>query len=131
MENTSTQFEITIIEKEDLLLLSASGDYSLQKANNLFKLAVDNAVLRNKNVILIDVTTIIGSIPLFDRFQFAEFLSDYKRAHAVDKIDRIAVVGQEPIVDKEKFGETVAVNRGTNVRVFTDMGIASVWLNSK
>jgi hypothetical protein len=41
------------------------------------------------------------------------------------------VVGREPIVDKERFGETVAINRGTNVRVFTEMSEGLTWINEE
>src|SRR5437868_15268190 len=131
MENTSSQFDIKITVEEDFLLISASGNYSLLKANNLFKLSIDNGLSYNKSKILIDVSNITGSIPFFDRFKFAEFLSSYRTKHALEKVHRIAVVGKEPIVDKERFGEKVAKNRGTNVRVFTDMTEASIWINNK
>ena len=129
MENRNSQFDIKITLEEEFLLISASGNYSLLKANNLFKLAIDNGLSHNKSKILIDINHITGSIPLFDRFQYAEFLSKYRTKHALGKVKRIAVVGKEPIVDKERFGETVATNRGVNVRVFTDMSEASIWIN--
>ena len=131
MENTNSQFDIKLTVEEDFLLISASGNYSLLKANNLFKLAIDNGLSHNKSKILIDVTDITGSIPFFNRFQYAEFLSKYKAKHALGKVRRIAVVGKEPIIDKERFGETVATNRGTNVRVFADIPTASIWINNK
>ena len=131
MQKTNSQFDIEINAEDDFLLLSARGNYSLSKANNLCKVAIDNGLSHNKSKILIDITDITGSIPFFDRFQFSDFLYNYIRKHALGKVNRIAVVGKEPIVDKERFGETVAKNRGVNVRVFTDMSQASVWINNK
>jgi len=131
MENANSQFDINITVAEELLSLSASGSYSLIKAKNLFKLPIDSAVSHNKSKILVDVTNITGHVPFFDRFQYSEFLSIYRSEHAPGKISKIAVVGQEPIVDERRFGETVAVNRGTNSRVFTDMSEASTWLEKK
>ena len=131
MENTAAQFEIKITLEEDFLLISASGNYSLLKANNLFIVAIDNAVSQSRSKIFIDVTDIAGFISFFDRFRYAEFLSKYTEKHALGKVRRIAVVGKEPIVDKYRFGETVAINRGTNVRVFTDMSQALIWINAK
>jgi hypothetical protein len=131
MENTNSLFDTEITVEEDILLIDVNGYYSITKANNLFKLAIDSALSNNKRKVLIDVTNITGSIPFFDRFRFSEFLSQYRIKHALGKIDRIAVVGKEPIVDKERFGETVAVNRGTNIRVFTDPSEASIWLNKE
>src|SRR3954469_148653 len=108
MENTAAQFEIKITLEEDFLLISASGNYSLLKANNLFKVAIDNALSRSRSKIFIDVTDITGVIPSFDPFQYSEFLSKYTEKQALGKVRKIAVVGKEPIVDKYRFGETVA-----------------------
>ena len=41
---------------------------------------------------------------------------------------RIALAAEIPIVDPERFGETVARNRGTNGKVFTDLEEAKAWL---
>jgi len=131
MDKMDSHFDIKITVEEDFLLILASGKYSLTKANNLFKLAIDNGVSHSKHKILIDVTNITGAIPFLERFEFSEFLATYRINNALGKVNRIAVVGQEPIIHKEKFGETVAVNRGTNARVFTDMSKASIWLNEK
>ncbi len=133
--NTYTEWKIQIRNlklksplEEDCVVLFANGGYSLIKANHLFKLAIDKGLSQQKSKILIDVNSITGTIPFMDRFRFSEYLANYKIAHALGKINRIAVVGQEPIVHKERFGETVAVNRGINVRVFTDKDQASIWL---
>ena len=131
MEHTNPQFDIKMVIEENFLLVIASGIYSLIKANNLFKFAIDNGVSQNKSNILIDVINISGSIPFFDRFKYSEFLANYVGMNAATKIIRVAVAGQEPIVHKEKFGETAAVNRGANVRVFTDMNKALIWVNEK
>ena len=129
MENTDSHFGITTIVEEDFVRIVATGNYSLLKANHLFSHSIEYALLFKRAKILIDVTRITGNIPFFDRFEYSAFLAKYKREHALTKVGKIAVVGHEPIVDKDKFGETVAVNRGANVRVFTDMDNASAWLN--
>ena len=131
MQKTNSQFDIEINVEDDFLLISARGNYSLSNANNLLKLAIDNVLSHNKSKILIDITDITGSIPFFNRFQFSKFLYNYIREHALGKVNRIAVVGKEPTVDQEKFGEIVAKNRGVNVRVFTDRSEASIWINNK
>jgi hypothetical protein len=131
MENSDSQFDIKITIKEDFILISGNGNYSFLKAKDLFKLAIDKALIHDKSKVLIDVTNITGIIPFFDRFQYSEFLASYRGEHALTKVHKIAVVGKEPIVHKDKFGETVAVNRGAYVRVFTDMSKASIWLNTE
>lgn len=66
-----------------------------------------------------------------DRFEFAEFFATYRLNNASGKVNVIAVIGQEPIVHERKFGETVAINRFTNVRVFTDIVEGSKWLREQ
>ena len=43
----------------------------------------------------------------------------------------IAVVGDEPMIDSRRFGETVAVNRGAFGKVFTDFSEAKAWLKDR
>jgi len=44
---------------------------------------------------------------------------------------RMAIVGSEPYIDPDRFGETVATNRGGDVGVFTSMTDALAWLDVK
>ena len=44
---------------------------------------------------------------------------------------RLAVLGNEPMVHPERFGEIVATNRGAVMRVFTDEALALEWLLGK
>ena len=129
MENTDLHFGITTTVEEHFVYIVATGDYSLIKANHLFSHAIENALLHKEAKILIDVTRLTGNIPFFERFEYSAFFAKHQRKHASPKLSRIAVVGHVPIVDKDKFGEIVAVNRGANVQVFTDMDNASAWLN--
>jgi hypothetical protein len=43
---------------------------------------------------------------------------------------RVAFVASEAFVDPRRFGESVARNRGLNLRVFTDMNEALGWLRT-
>ena len=131
MEGKDSQFEISIIVKEDSVSVTAIGEYSLTKANHLFKTAVDQGVLHSKRKLFIDIRNISGSIPFMDRFTFSEYLANYRLDNASSKVNAIAVLGLDPIVHKDRFGETVAVNRGTNVRVFTDQNEAFIWFDEQ
>ena len=131
MKKTNKEFDTTITLEKDILLVNADGSYSLDKAKNLFKKSIDSALLHNKAKIVIDVTNVTGDIPFLDRFDFSAFLANYTHEHAMDKVERIAVTGHEPIVHNERFGELVAVNRGLNLKVFTSMKEAVIWLNKK
>jgi len=41
---------------------------------------------------------------------------------------RVALVGNEPLIHPERFGEIVARNRGADARAFTDEAEALRWL---
>ncbi len=41
---------------------------------------------------------------------------------------RLAVIGHEPMIHRERFGEIVATNRGALARAFTDENAALEWL---
>ena len=41
---------------------------------------------------------------------------------------RMAMLGHEPMIHPERFGEIVAANRGADARVFTEEALALDWL---
>ena len=129
MDKTDANFTIETIEDTNFMTLIASGTYSLERAIHLCKLSIDTCFSYNKSKILVDITKVTGNVPFFDRFQYAEALAQYKSTHALTKVSKIALVGREPLIDKNRFGETVAVNRGVNIKVFTELNDALAWLN--
>jgi hypothetical protein len=129
--NNNSMFDIKSTVRGDIVSIVANGEYSLLKAHHLFESSIDYALLHNRGKILIDVNNVTGNIPLMDRFYFSENLANYRKEHGLSNVHKIAVVGKEPIVHEEKFGELVAMNRGVNSRVFTDMKQASDWLSNE
>jgi hypothetical protein len=63
-----------------------------------------------------------------ERFEMSEFLVGYTKEQNFKNIGQIAVIGNEPQIDKDRFGETVAVNRGLNIKAFTNWSDAIKWL---
>jgi RimJ/RimL family protein N-acetyltransferase len=76
--------------------------------------------------LLVDTTRLVSTTPgtTFERLRLGESGAAGAAASGI----RIAFIGSEPFLDPERFGETVAVNRGLNVRVFTDEVAALTWL---
>jgi hypothetical protein len=129
MSFNDQQYSISINSDQHFLRVTVEGWFSLQNAIEILTTAIDHALLHEKKSLLIDVNKLTGSISLTDRFRFSETITGYYIQHALGKIGKIAVVGQEPIVDPNRFGETVARNRGLNVFVFTDTEQAIQWLS--
>ena len=70
---------------------------------------------------------ITGRIPtILDRFEMGVRIA--KHYLESDPRIRLAVVGHEPMIHPERFGELVARNRGADARVFTDEAQALDWL---
>jgi len=126
--STTMSFEIETKIESDYLHLQVMGYYSLAEAIRMFKYSVDTALEHKKSKILIDVKGVEGSISAMERFEMSEFLVGYTKEQNFINIGQIAVIGNEPQIDKDRFGETVAVNRGLNVKAFTNWSDAIKWL---
>jgi hypothetical protein len=81
--------------------------------------------------LLIDLRKVEGKMSTMDRFNLSVLAATkYFGAKLTGKIPscRYAIVGSHPLVDSKRFEETVAVNRGVNIKVFTVMKEALIWL---
>ena len=76
---------------------------------------------------LIDVRKITGRLPtILDRYDFGVHIAEQYLSS--DPRVRLAVLGHEPMIHPERFGELVARNRGGDARVFIDETLALDWL---
>ena len=68
----------------------------------------------------------------FERFFYGAFAAQETMRIVKDHdiAPQFAYVIKEPLRDVERFGETVAVNRGMNVRTFERLEEAFEWLES-
>jgi hypothetical protein len=81
--------------------------------------------------VLLDGRTITGNPGTIERFFYGEFAADAVAKHharSAARATRFAYVLREPVLDPQKFGETVAVNRGMLVKVFDSLEEALHWL---
>ena len=63
-----------------------------------------------------------------ERFLYGEFVAEAVKKLGVEAIPVFAYVLHEPVLDPMRFGETVALNRGMNLKVFDDYDSALEWL---
>ena len=82
--------------------------------------------------ILFDFLELSGNPSTMSRFymstQFAVKFLKLRLSHRLPPC-RFAVFGRHPLVDPNRFEETVAVNNGLPVRTFTDLEKAMDWLD--
>jgi hypothetical protein len=108
-----------------------SGEYSLRSAQDIYDQAIKLAVARGQTRVLIDASRVTGAPTQDERYMLGLFVAAEQRilASKTPPADvQVAVYGRQPLIDPERFGETVAVNRGANVKVSERLEEALSWL---
>lgn len=120
-----------IVLEPAYVCLRCEGSFSsvselLQVFDEAFRAAGQN----QRERILVDGSAISGkNISTVERFKIGTFLSEINSTIPMN-IAALAVVAPGPLVEPERFGETVARNRGVNGRAFTDIAEAIAWINA-
>ena len=108
------------------------GEFELSAAQTQFAALLDAVVRSGVSKVLIDGQQVTGTPNGFERFLYGEFAAratlDVMKEHNIRL--RFAYVIHEPLRDPERFGETVAVNRGMDVKTFETTDAAIEWLKS-
>lgn len=109
------------------VLLVCTGMYSRTEAFRISDLAYREATSADRRNVLVDIRKISGRLPtLFDRFDVGVRIASlhFEQRPRV----RLALLGFEPMIHPERFGEIVARNRGADARVFIEENEALKWL---
>lgn len=110
---------------DDTLLVIAKGkDESAEEVINYGLAIKDEALRLGTNKILCDERELVYALGTFNTYESAEFIATH-----VPKIARIAIVCSPSNMSEAQFYETVVVNRGLELRVFTQIDKAQGWLN--
>lgn len=125
----------SIIAERLSIHVNLSGEYSLEEAQSSF-LEIIGAVKENKlGSVLIDGRQMTGQPRLLDRFFYGHFVAEAVQDLTNRGWDgpelRFAYVLEGPMIDRSRLGETTAISRGMNVRVFDNINEAVVWLLPK
>ena len=100
-----------------------TGDFSVDTGMACIDALVDACVQHKCFKALFDCSHMIGEMGIFQRFQVIQYAEKTR-----DIALKTAILGREDQVLPDKFAETVAMNRGINLRVFTDLEEAKNWL---
>ena len=123
---------VQTIPQGDVLHVAAGGPFSLSEAKRTFLDALHVIEELRLPKVLFDGRQVTGNPAIIERFYYGEFVAD-----EVQKLmgrgwngdpPQFAYVLREPILDPLRLGETVAVNRGVNIRAFENREDAVVWL---
>jgi len=115
-----------------VLYVEVAGEFLLEEAEMTFVETIREAVRRQATKILIDGRTIEGEPEVIERFYFGEFAArtvlDYYFEKSSWRVPTFAFVLKEPTLHPKRFGETVMLNRGMQVKVFDKVEQARLWL---
>ena len=107
--------------------LVCTGIYSRAETVRVGNEGYRQAAFENRHCLPIDVRKITGRIPtVLDRYALGVHIAEQYRSS--EPRVRLAVLGHEPMIHPERFGELVARNRGADARVFADETLALDWL---
>ncbi len=115
--------EFTISDHGPYLLADFFGEFSVATGKRCIDSMVEAAIASGRRRVLLDCRRMTGEMPIIARFQVAEYSQKTRGA-----IDRIALLNRPEVVLPDNFVEHVAVNRGVNLKIFTDFDQAERWL---
>jgi hypothetical protein len=120
-----TPYSVAIESMGQYLLASASGRRTRQSVvaltMEIFRAALDAGLSK----VLVDVTALEGRLGVLDSFLVVSDAFGVIRGRGVSQA---AIVDRSMRPVRGWFLETVAVNRGYNIRVFEDRQAAAEWL---
>lgn len=123
---------LDIAREQSILRVRVTGVFSLSKANDCVVSIFEALAQHGLQKVLVDCRQLKGELTTLERFLHATFAvreMDRFADAGVFRGTRFAYVGHEPLIDRNHFGETVAVNRGLNVKVSLNMREALKWLD--
>jgi len=112
----------------DLLEVRAIGEFSLEEAKRTFLEMMEAVALHRTKRVLFDGRPITGKPTTIERFYYCEFAAVASQSKTPGI--RFAYALKEPVLDPDRFGETVAVNRGMLVKAFDNPEEALAWLET-
>ena len=122
--------ELTFEERTSYLYARAVGIFNLREAKDCFRRIVEVAAQEKLLRVLFDARDLKGNMTTMDRYTLGDSLTKEILEKKNQVLPRIAIVGNEPFIDPQRFGETVARNRGSLLKVTTDIDQALQWLEA-
>lgn len=110
----------------DHVRVECVGEFALEPFSEAFERIFALAAEADRAAVLVDVRKVAGEPTMAERYTLAVRVADLQSAR-LPRI-RLALLGYEPLIHPERFGEIIASNRGAVARAFTDEAQALEWL---
>lgn len=120
--------QVNIELKENYLLAVFSGTFELKSNKELMVDILMECINHKLTKLLFDIRGLKGNMSTYERYNLATYFTGLTRQHPETSKIQIAVVGNTPLIDPNRFGETVAKNHGLNIKVSTEMNEVLEWL---
>jgi hypothetical protein len=114
-----------------MLLATYRGTFDLREAKKTFLQILDALEQRNVRKVVVDGRALTGQLSPSERFAYGEFVAkevNAQRSRIAGHAPQFAYVLNPPVLDPERLGENVAVNRGMHVKAFDNLDDALDWL---
>jgi len=118
------QEPLTITDHGSFLLVAFFGEFSVEAGKECVDRMVAVSMKYGRAKVLLDCRRMTGDLHVFDRFQVAEYGAT-KRF----QLQQLALVRPRDTAPPDNLVQTVAVNRGMNLRLFMDFDDAVRWLS--
>lgn len=122
---------ITVRNEPAFLLAEATGIFSIKEAKRTFLEVLEAVERYQSGKVLFDGSRLVGKPSTMERFYYGEFAAleiCSLVSRSGGEAPRFAYVLKPPVLDRHRFGETVAVNRGMIVKTFENIEDAISWL---
>jgi hypothetical protein len=110
-----------------LFYVSLAGEMDARLAEQAYRRILRECVTAGRFKILLDVRGLSGELSTTERYSLGKLVAEENAAVAAAggaQQVQVALVGSHPFVDRDRFGETVARNRGAAVKVTCDLDSA-------
>jgi hypothetical protein len=116
---------LEIQDKQDYIHATYSGVFSVEASKRVIDKLIQAGSGNAQYKVLLDCRSMTGALPVFDRYQVVSY-----GVNMVGKVSRFALVRKKEPGPIDLFTETVARNRGINMKIFTDIDQALDWLKT-
>ena len=114
---------LAIIQQAGYVRFNYTGEFSRTAGNEVIDAMIEAFSQLQLSKGLLDCRKMIGEIQTLESFMVADYGGKMRGF-----LSKMALVGREDQVLLDSFVENVAVNRGVNLKIFTDIEEAIDWL---
>lgn len=117
--------------EKGMLLATYTGEFRLPQAQETFLQILEALEQRKVRKVVVDGRALTGQLSPSERFAYGEFVAkevNAQRSRIAGHAPQFAYVLNPPVLDPERLGENVAVNRGMHVKAFDNLDDALDWL---